>query len=1112
MEVGLEVIGKMLDQDINELMAKGVKIGSMPSDYAEAVTCANEYLISGKGCKPEWLDDFLESNRRKLVETICRVTSGTQGMSSLQGYSEGYFNEIIQNANDLHCGDSVEICVSKSGNECKLECQYADKGFELSNIYAFLNREMSDKSDEEAQTGKFGVGIKSFFKFVDTLRIDSNVVFNFSINRSKNDITGETFVNKEWNNGKTILSISYNTDVATSFNTEKMTKLIDYLCENGGDNPEQFFLTGQDKDLVFDARSLIFMFFNSKSKRNISKLVFRGTAHQIAIVCSEETRIEDLKYDEESWKTGEIKLQLFVDGIVSYDRKYIIFNHDSISSAFAVGCFSQELNRMYSTYYLKADAQEQILPIGMLVDSKFANIHRNDVGDSEEKIAQVYEKIREYMKNLYGFMCSEVASQLSCAEDISDVFHNIVARYLSVERSEHGETPLDADAVYFDNAKLPKLHGEATKSYVITHKSEEAYDKSSYQEGDITRELRENYFDYIEKKDAYDLQELLTNQNCIAGVRTVYSKLSDSSSDIPTQNRESASKIINYFDSVKAYIVFAVSGERKVDLLVTDSEIDNWLIALKEQTGKYFNAQLFLKFVGRYEINDAIAYDGSIRYTNLSFKDYLFNGILATSDGLLAQHQNKYYDEKYYSLKEELLKKRYVDRGNQKNQYMVRCIRPCGKSISGWNGTYDYDEMRAPANVSEPLSQPELLLERMAIDPKFSGLWLGGSTLRLFETRAKGMQQREPEHKFKYYTIDEQQIIHLSCLQNVKLSDFSDFISAIKHRAMLSEELRNYIHITCKEEGIFTSDIAKKVLPVITDVPEGEKNSFLLEEFTPSDVVIEGITENSNNEMQTENIEFICKVTGYRVHLYKFESNTRRKILAYFGNGTCAVKVESSKKFREMASYTAYTENDKDIYIFYDNIGSDIQQAVNSVLENLNVGTKNLILLEGYIHNGNTTKTMSYMSRRRNLAKVKKKLVLEWADLSEETISRIDDTEILYRLLTARGSYDIFCPICADIPLELFDYGEDTKKKHSRKIILLENENPDTNQDIPYIITVACPYCSQKLRNTLTKSEFDGKNLILTTQISHGMHEKTKRKQVIEMSPANIQLMKMFKI
>ena len=64
------------------------------------------------------------------------------------------------------------------------------------------------------------------------------------------------------------------------------------------------------------------------------------------------------------------------------------------------------------------------------------------------------------------------------------------------------------------------------------------------------------------------------------------------------------------------------------------------------------------------------------------------------------------------------------------------------------------------------------------------------------------------------------------------------------------------------------------------------------------------------------------------------------------------------------------------MYIFYDNIPNDTQQAITNVLDEIGVSTKNLELLEGYIHNGNTTKTMSYMSRRRNLAKVKKKLLL----------------------------------------------------------------------------------------------------------------------------------------
>lgn len=133
---------------------------------------------------------------------------------------------------------------------------------------------------------------------------------------------------------------------------------------------------------------------------------------------------------------------------------------------------------------------------------------------------------------------------------------------------------------------------------------------------------------------------------------------------------------------------------------------------------------------------------------------------------------------------------------------------------------------------------------------------------------------------------------------------------------------------------------------------------------------------------------------------------------------------------------------------------------------------------------------------------------MDWTDLSPDEVSEIDDIEILYRLLTAGGSYDIYCPICADIPLETFDYGEDTKKKHSRRIIVLENENPDTRKEYPYIITVACSYCFEKLRHTLSKSEFDGKRLTLTTQIAQGQHEKMKSRHQIELSPVNIMLMK----
>lgn len=1093
-------------QDINELLAKGTKPENMSSDYAEEISSANAYLLNRMGNKPAWMDEFLDSNRCKLVETVCRVTSSPQGISSLQGYREGYFNEIIQNANDLHSGEVISIAAAKSGDHCQLDCRYDDKGFGLSNIYAFLNRDMSDKAEDDSQTGKFGVGIKSFFKFADRLSIRSNVLFDFAVERGEADsnVSGTAIINPEWSENKTTLTISYNPGIESEFNTDKLTALVEYLCGYRNEDVLRFFLSGTDSEIVFDIRSLIFMQLNAGDKKNISRLDFQGPAHSVSISCEEESRLCSAAVGEESWQTGVLRVKLTVDSDMIYGKSYIVFTDSRISAAFPVSDFSAECNRMYSTYYLKEDSQAQLLPIGMLIDSKYANIHRNDVGDSEEKIHAVYEKLRGYMKSLYGFMCSKEAAGLPCADAISDVFHHIVARYLTADWHDYGETPLHE--AYYDNSFLPKKTGEGTKTFVIAHKRKEAYDAASYQEGDIVRELRENYFDFVEKKDAYDLEELKADQDTIYGVQKAYSLLSDHSSAISEENRKAAAGIINYFASVGEYIVYDIAGEHRDALFVSDAEIDNWLLRLKEEAGRYFDAKMFLKLVGRYGLNGAIAYDGSIRHANLSFKDYLFNGSLTSSNGLLSQYQNQFYDDKYFNLKQELLAKRCQDRGNKKNPYKVRCIRPCGRSVAGWDGTYDYYEMTSPQNAKAELSDPQLLLERMATDEKFTGLWLSGSELKLFESRARRMWRRD--YRFKNFVIEEQQIIQLSCIKDIQLSSFIDFINAVRYRCMLPEDLQKYIHITCREVSISTKEVAESVLPIMVEMPEDDNKKYILDAFSPSDIEIMSIKENSSNEMPGQNAQFIFKITGYQVHIYKFVSGTRRKVLAYFGNGRCAVKTDASGKYRDAA---AYNTADKNIYIFYDNIPGDLHQAITSVLDEAGISTKKLELLEGYIHNDNLTKTMSYMSRRRNLAKVKKKLLLDWAEI-QPGMPPLNDTEILYRLLTARGSYDIFCPICADIPLESFDYGEDTRMRHNRKIILMENENPDTKEEIPYIITVGCSYCCQRLRSTLIQSEFDGRNILLTTQIAHGLHEKTKSRQQIEMSPVNIEVMKKFRL
>ena len=52
---------------------------------------------------------------------------------------------------------------------------------------------------------------------------------------------------------------------------------------------------------------------------------------------------------------------------------------------------------------------------------------------------------------------------------------------------------------------------------------------------------------------------------------------------------------------------------------------------------------------------------------------------------------------------------------------------------------------------------------------------------------------------------------------------------------------------------------------------------------------------------------------------------------------------------------------------------------------------------------------------------------------------------------------------------------------------------------------------NEKLRHTLSKSEFDGKRLALTTQIAQGQHEKMKSRHQLELSPVNIMLMQKIK-
>lgn len=1078
------------DQDINELLASGKSSNEIKN--------ADKYLKSGTGSKPDWLEDFLGSNKSKLTETILRAISSSDGMTSMSGYNEGYFNEIIQNANDLNAGETIDINVSTDGTKYSVNCIYQDAGFSVSNIYGFLNREMSDKSSEEGQTGKFGVGIKSFFKFVSKFKIESNVIFEFIVDKANLEVSSNVYLNDDWDHKNTVLSFEYSESETGEnvFNTRKLSNLIDYLEKDSEDDISKFFFDGEDNELVFDICSLIFMNKNS-NKKTISQMNFCGSCHSVSIVYKENCDVQEIEKESEKWKIADVLLSISVDGKEKNSDKYIVFTKGKMSIGFPLYFEMTECNRFYSTYYIKKENNDNILSLSMIINTESANIHRNDIGDNEESIKEVYEKVKEYLKELYCFMCSSEITAAKCITDISDIFHSVLYRYYEDDESIK-ESPFNLDEL--DNQYLPKIINNS-KTDIVVHKEIENYQKSTPLDKNSVIELEETYFEYIEKGNVLDYNELINSQECIYGVNKIYKYLYEES-EKDKDNYKIAIKMLHFFPRVDDYITYVVTGYRDKDS-ISDLEVDKWLIELKSLIGESFNQNVFLKLIGRYSLNPALDFDGSLIKDKLSFKDYLFNGIPEYKDGIMSNWQNKQYDSKYAELKRQVCANRLMDNGNVRNKYKIRYMRPKSYSRRGWKGIYDCYGYTFNDNSSQVSNKNKfMLLEKIAFNGELiDKLGYLDYSLCLYEKKAIELQCRD--NSFMYYSEQEQQIICLDFLNTILLMDFGEFLQAIYYR----KRIRDYrgvfnINIKCINNDITTNDILNRLLPYIIDQDEEKKS--LMTEYKPQDVYIGTIQENTNNELPDENINFIYRISGYKLFVSKFNSNSKKYMISYFGNRMAAIKTEAKGAFKQIATYNSQKD---DIFIFYDNV-PDIQTVVAIVLKELNLSKNIMDFLMGYIHNGNNTKTMNYLSRRRTFAKVKKKLVLDWNDIELENNDELEDNEVIYRLLTARGSYDIYCHICSDIPLETFDYGEDTKRKHSRKIIVMENENSETKDEFPYIITIGCSYCFEKLRNTLSKSEFDGKNLTLTTQISQGQHERMKIRHQIELSPINIQIMK----
>ena len=161
-----------------------------------------------------------------------------------------------------------------------------------------------------------------------------------------------------------------------------------------------------------------------------------------------------------------------------------------------------------------------------------------------------------------------------------------------------------------DNQYLPKIAGNS-KTDVVVHKPLENYQKYTPLDTDSVTALTETYFKFIEKDNVTDYEELVDSDDCIDGVIKIYRYLYDEDYK-NEENYKTARTILHFFPGVAEYITYVISGEYRDKAMLSDQEIDQWLFQIKSISPENFNQGILIKLIGRYNLNTALSFDGTL--------------------------------------------------------------------------------------------------------------------------------------------------------------------------------------------------------------------------------------------------------------------------------------------------------------------------------------------------------------------------------------------------------------------------------------------------------------------------------------------------------------------
>lgn len=1085
-------------------------------DMEEKVEIALQSLFAQLNAEPNDASNAFVKNMMKMTTE--------KGISTTNEYREIYFNEIIQNANDLQSeGMNEEIQVEtkvevlEQGEDPEKEYSisfiYSDDGFTSSNLVGFMEMEISAKAKKETATGKHGVGIKCLLNFAHTMKIESNV--NIIIHNTYKgtveeedawELSTALHINEKWydqteKTTRFTLVFSNKYPNYQKFELGKLMSLMELISASSSVPSVElktitpFFLSLEQEKLVFDLRNLIFTDGHIGKEQGIKKISFNN-GKVILTATSQGREVVELPKDFRGesccYWVERVTLSCSV-GEESKERHYLVFTNKTqgaekpFSMAFPVEGKDEftGTERYYETFFIPDEGS--YYGVNVLINSGHSNVSRTKLPERNKE--RIYQEIENNMANVYRVMASKEVGESPLGEVVSRVFHQALLFYAESPNfkipyktnDKTIDTLFDPLMLGLNNEYLPLVEGNETASgekkiliYQRKEKGKEEFEKIHPQgERDLPKRVKKFFQKFVERGMCIPYSEI--KPSLLTEVATVY----ETALANATEPGYRLSRSLNLFHCVRDLIYAQLrtqleedgfwreKSEEEIDF--SDEFVDAWHGVLydrindgaKDLSEVLKEMTASFALMSWYKLNLNIAGDGTIRGANL------LGYLLRDKENQSTEQQ---INPPYPTMKAkgvELYDERYGELRKEVTKITVE-----GYYNDHHRGVFDW--MKVNGNET---------IETLSWDSKKCLLeWLGKSKQKVWEAKDCLLLQYSDiiGKKEGGKTYDKKRVVtgvKVDFLKNVETSSWEEFvtyantISALGHGNVRGKFKGTTICVGVKGLTVSLQSLQGVQLSV-EKLPELQK--FFSEihgsENHPKTVLqvkLEGEIEKTTSP---EMLKFIKDSTGLDCHVIRESREKSGKMLLAYKKQFFLAK---SGKMETIGSYVRVSEDNELIIVSGDqkkNEQAILADALGIVLKESN---PNFVeIFKSYVNTGKI--------RAVNIQEYKKELPLEM-DFSRESPREVAKIEISsmnattwLKLLRARGNQDKCCAFC----------GARTEEIKESQLVVMSNENSETKEKYPQLFLATCKECEKVIKSSLKEVVFyhndenDGENVI----------------------------------